>query len=147
MKWITREFSQLSTNELYDILHLRSAVFVVEQHCNYQDLDYNDQKALHLMGYDDQGRLSAYTRLFPPGVTFDMASIGRVLTAAHARGSGAGKELMQVSIDTVEQTWGKGPIKIGAQLYLQKFYESFGFEKASDMYYEDDIEHIKMVRK
>lgn len=147
MKWIKKTFAELSTAELYDILALRSAVFVVEQHCNYQDMDYNDQKAHHLMGFDEQGRLSAYTRLFPAGVTFDMASIGRVLTAAHARGTGAGKELMQASIDAVEKTWGKGPIKIGAQLYLKRFYESFGFVKASEMYYEDDIEHIKMIRQ
>ncbi|WP_295128014.1 GNAT family N-acetyltransferase [uncultured Chitinophaga sp.] len=147
MKWIRKSFTDLTPNELYDILHLRSAVFVVEQNCVYQDMDYNDQQALHLMGFDDTGKLAAYTRLFPAGVTFEMASIGRVLTGPSARGTGAGKELMQVSIDAVEAVWGKGPIKIGAQQYLKKFYESFGFEQVSDIYLEDGIEHIKMVRK
>lgn len=147
MKWITKNFDALSTSELYDILHLRMAVFIIEQQCNYLDLDYLDQKALHFMGFDDAGKLAAYTRLFAPGVVYEEASIGRVLTSSAARGSGAGKELMTQSINKVEATWGKVPIKIGAQLYLKKFYESFGFVKSSEMYLEDEIEHIKMVRK
>jgi ElaA protein len=108
-------------------------------------MDNADQKALHLLGFTDQG-LAAYTRLFEPGIKFDKASIGRVITAQFARGTGTGRLLMEKSIKAVEENWGKGPIKIGAQMYLQKFYESLGFAQSSEMYLEDNIPHIEMVR-
>lgn len=145
IRWYLKAFNALSLEELYQVLRLRNEVFIVEQNCPYQDMDNADQKALHLLGFTDHG-LAAYTRLFEPGVKFDMASIGRVITAQFARGTGSGRLLMQESIKAVEENWGKIPIKIGAQLYLQKFYESLGFIKSSEMYLEDNIPHIEMVR-
>ena len=145
IRWYLKAFNALSLEELYQVLRLRNEVFIVEQNCPYQDMDNADQKALHLLGFTDQG-LAAYTRLFEPGIKFDMASIGRVITAQFARGTGTGRLLMQESIKAVEENWWKTPIKIGAQMYLQKFYESLGFIKSSEMYLEDNIPHIEMVR-
>ena len=146
MNWKIKSFEELSTTELYAILRLRSEGFVVEQNCAYQDLDNTDQLALHLMGTDDTGRLLAYTRLFQPGIKYQEASIGRVITSPLARGTGAGRELMERSIAAVQQQFGTVPIKIGAQQYLQRFYTSLGFEQTSDTYLEDGIPHIEMVR-
>ena len=146
MQWIVKTFEELTTTELYALLHLRSEVFVVEQTCVFQDMDNSDQKAVHVMRYDADQELVAYTRLFKPGIKYDMASIGRVVTSKKARGSGAGRELMEYSIATVEDRFGKVPIKIGAQQYLQKFYTSLGFVQSSEMYLEDEIPHIEMIR-
>ena len=143
--WKIKRFGELSTAELYELLRLRSEVFVVEQNCAYLDMDNADQQALHVMGFAEGG-LAAYTRLFAPGIKFDMASIGRVVTAPFARNKGIGRILMQFSISTLETQWGKIPVKIGAQLYLQQFYESLGFVKSSEMYLEDQIPHIEMIR-
>ncbi|RPD39094.1 GNAT family N-acetyltransferase [Chitinophaga barathri] len=145
ISWSIKTFTELTNEELYQVLRLRSEVFVVEQQCCYLDMDNYDQKALHLQGVNEHG-LVAYTRLFAPGVKFDMASIGRVISSPSARGKGFGRELMEVSIAGVESNWGKIPIKIGAQLYLQKFYESLGFVQSSEMYLEDHIPHIEMIR-
>lgn len=147
MNWEIKAFNKLTVDELYDLLHLRSEVFVVEQACAYQDLDYSDQKALHVMGRNADGKLVAYTRVFAPGIKYEEASIGRVITSQVARGTGAGRELMEKSIAVVEEHYGKGPIKIGAQQYLQRFYTSLGFEQTSEMYLEDKIPHIEMRRK
>jgi ElaA protein len=143
--WLLKKFEKLSPYEVYSILQLRNEVFVVEQNCVFQDADDNDQNAYHLMGYHNK-ELIAYTRLVPPGDIYDQASIGRVVTSPSIRKSGAGKELMQRSIEAIYDLFGKQPIKIGAQLYLKKFYESFGFKQASDVYLEDGIEHIYMVK-
>lgn len=146
MNWKIKAFDELTVHELYEVLRLRSEIFVVEQNCAYQDLDNSDQKALHLMGRNDDGILVAYTRLFGPGIKYAEASIGRVITSSLARGTGAGRQLMEKSIAAVEEAYGKGPIKIGAQQYLQRFYTSLGFEQTSDTYMEDGIPHIEMVR-
>lgn len=146
MNWILKKFESLSPNELYAILRLRSEVFVVEQNCVFQDMDDKDQQCYHLMGWKDD-LLAAYTRLVPPGLNYAEASIGRVVTSPAARGGGIGKTLMEKSIEEVFNLYGQGPIKIGAQLYLKKFYGSFGFEQIGDIYDEDGIDHIKMIRK
>lgn len=146
MTWNTKSFDSLTITELYAILHLRSEVFVVEQQCPYQDLDYSDQKALHLMGTDEEGKLLAYTRIFAPGIKFQEASIGRVVTSPQARGKGAGRQLMERSIEVLQASYGVIPIRIGAQQYLQQFYTSLGFEQTSDTYIEDGIPHIEMLR-
>jgi ElaA protein len=146
MIWKIKSFEELTTAELYAILHLRSEVFIIEQNCAYQDLDYSDQQALHLMGTDESGQLLAYTRIFGPGIKYTEASIGRVITSKLARGKGAGRELMERSIAELQGHYGKIPIKIGAQQYLQQFYTSLGFEQTSDMYLEDNIPHIEMRR-
>ncbi|CAL1521636.1 GNAT family N-acetyltransferase [Chitinophaga sp. MM2321] len=147
MNWEIKSFGELTTQELYAILHLRNEVFVVEQRCLYQDIDYADQQALHVMGRDANGQLLAYTRVFAPGIRFPESSIGRVVTSQLARGTGAGRELMKKSIATVQEHYGKGAIKIGAQQYLQRFYTSLGFEQTSDTYLEDGIPHIEMIRR
>jgi ElaA protein len=145
LKWIFKKFNDLDSFELYNILRLRSEVFVVEQNCVYLDADNNDQDAYHLSAYlDDQ--LVAYTRIISPGNIYKEASIGRVITSSKVRQTGIGKLLMQKSIEAVEELYGKVPIRIGAQLYLKKFYSSFGFIQVSDVYLEDGIEHIYMLR-
>ena len=144
LHWTLIPFQELTTDQLYKILQLRIAVFVVEQHCIFQDADDKDRQAWHLCGWDGNN-LVAYTRVLPPGVSYTEASIGRVLTAKSVRGKNIGKELIQRSIEAAYQLFGKTSIQIGAQLYLQKFYESFGFNRNSDVYLEDDIPHIKMI--
>jgi ElaA protein len=146
LHWLLKRFDELTPYQLYAILQLRNEVFVVEQNCVFQDADNKDQDCYHLMGFLDN-KLAAYTRLVPAGVTYEQASIGRVVTSPSVRRSGAGKMLMQQSIDSLYSLFGKVPIKIGAQLYLQKFYESFGFVRISDIYLEDGIEHIYMLKR
>lgn len=145
MQWILKPFEELTPYQVYAILQLRNEVFVVEQNCVFQDADDRDQLAYHLMGFKDN-KLMAYTRLLPSGAVYAEASIGRVVTSPLARGSGAGKELMQQSIKTLYHLFGNVPIKIGAQLYLKSFYQSLGFEQISDVYLEDGIEHIYMLK-
>lgn len=144
LQWTLTSFEQLSVYQLYKIMQLRNAVFVVEQNCNFQDADDKDQQAWHLCAWHED-ILVAYTRLLPPGISYAEASIGRVLNARSVRGRNIGKELMERSIEAVYQLFGNTPIKIGAQLYLKKFYQSFGFTTCSDIYLEDEIEHIKMI--
>lgn len=144
--WVTKHFSALSVDEVYAMLRLRSDVFVVEQHCIFLDADNNDQKAYHVFGYINE-ELIATTRLFDKDIVYQgYQSIGRVANTAKYRGMGIGKKLMQYSIAQCEQLFGKGPIKIGAQLYLKKFYNDLGFVQAGDIYLEDEIDHIPMIR-
>ena len=142
--WTTKHFTELSPTELYAILRLRTEVFVVEQNCVFQDMDNKDQECFHLMGWQDEN-LVAYSRLVPPGISYNDPSIGRVVSSPAARKNGIGKELMTNSIKQLTQRYGKTPITIGAQLYLKKFYESFGFIQGGNVYDEDGIDHIKMT--
>jgi ElaA protein len=144
--WVLKKFDELTLHQLYQILQLRSAVFVVEQTCVFQDMDGKDEGSHHLMGFDDNV-LVAYTRLLPPGLGYEYASIGRVVTAPAVRRYGIGKNLMLQSINEVYRVFGKSPIKIGAQLYLKRFYESFGFIKLGEPYDEDGILHIHMLKQ
>ena len=145
IQWTLKKFDDLSAIELYKIMQLRNEVFVVEQNCVYQDADNKDISSWQFMGWDNE-KLVAFTRLLPPGLAYEQASIGRVVTSPSARGSGIGKELMQQSIKEIKDLFGEVPIKIGAQLYLQKFYTSLGFVQTSEIYLEDGIQHIEMVR-
>ena len=146
LRWVTKTFAELTVNELYDLLKLRSEVFVVEQKCIFLDLDNNDQKAYHTIGYLGE-EVVATTRLFDKDIMYDgYQSIGRVVGSPRHRGLGIGKALMQYSIQECERLFGKGPIKIGAQLYLKKFYGEQGFEQSGDVYLEDEIDHIPMIR-
>ena len=141
--WQIKSFETLTVSELYAILKLRSEVFVVEQNCAYLDIDGKDPLALHLFGvYNDQ--IVACSRLFKPGITYETASIGRVVVSADYRDKKWGKELMLQSISAIKHQFGETQITIGAQLYLKKFYESLGFAQSSEMYLEDNIPHIKM---
>lgn len=144
LQWTCKKFENLSVHELYQLLRLRSEVFVVEQNCVFLDMDDKDQGCYHLLGTADE-QLVAYTRLVPPGLIYPVASIGRVVTAPSVRRTGAGRALMQTSIEKAHELFGSGAIKIGAQYYLKAFYESFGFVQISDIYLEDGIEHICML--
>lgn len=143
--WLCKKFDELTPYELYAILQLRNEVFVVEQNCVFQDADNKDQLSFHLMGWMNDD-LVAYTRIVPPGLAYDKPSIGRVVTSSSARRTGIGKELMKRSIEKTYELFGNVTIKLGAQLYLKKFYESFGFRQSSELYLEDGIEHIEMMR-
>ena len=144
--WKCVPFDELTPHWLYAIIHLRNEVFVVEQNCVFQDADNKDQHCNHLMGWSEN-KLIAYTRLVPAGIIYKEASIGRVVTSPLVRKSGIGRELMTNSIDWIDSHWGKQDIKIGAQYYLKKFYESLGFQQCSDVYLEDNIPHIHMLLK
>ena len=146
IKWKINPFNALSLAELYEVLELRSLVFVVEQNCVYQDIDHKDQKAVHLLG-EFEGKLVAYARLFDAGIYFENASIGRVIVHPEARAKKYGHELMRVAIEQIKNLFDKENITISAQLYLQKFYESHGFMPTSEVYLEDDIPHIEMKKE
>lgn len=146
LQWEIKRFEKLSLNELYQILHLRSEVFVVEQNCVYQDIDGKDQKALHLFGISEEN-IIAYARLFKPKDYFEKASIGRVVVGVNSRNKKLGHILMRESIEGIRKHFGENEITISAQLYLKNFYESHGFVQTSQMYLEDDIPHIEMKRE
>lgn len=144
--WHCKNFSELSNEELYEILQLREEVFVVEQNCPYQDCDGKDLQAYHVTACNGN-HLVAYSRLLPIGISYPAAaSIGRVVTSPAARGKKLGKQLMAYSIEKISILFGEVPIKISAQLYLKHFYESFSFIQQGDVYLEDGIEHIAMQR-
>ena len=147
ISWSCKPFADLTLTELYAVLRLRSEIFVVEQNCPYLDIDGLDEPAFHLLGRTEAGELAAYTRLLPKGVSYpEYASIGRVVVAeAHRRG-GLGQELMRESLACCNRLFGAGPIKIGAQQYLARFYQGLGFEQCSEGYDEDGIPHIPMLR-
>lgn len=141
----TKIFNELSTRELYDLLQLRSEVFVVEQDCVYQDVDGKDQKALHVLGYSDE-KLVAYTRVFKPGLYFDEASIGRVVVAKNQRQHKYGYDIMEASIRSINTYYNETTIKISAQTYLIKFYNNLGFKVVGEEYLEDGIPHVGMIK-
>lgn len=150
MRWRCLPFADFDAADLYRVLQLRSAVFVVEQTCVFQDMDGRDPACQHLLGAapdaGEGGDLLAYARLVPAGLAFAESSIGRVATAAQVRGTRAGHALMAEAIAQVERLWGPQPIRIGAQAHLQAFYRQHGFEPDGDVYLEDGIEHIEMLR-
>lgn len=139
-------FADLSPFDLYEIMILRQTVFIVEQNCPYLDADGLDYQAWHLLVYDLNKRLVAYTRLLPLDVPYaGYTSIGRVVNLPTMRGTGLGRFLMQQSIATCNTLFGNVSIKIGAQSYLIRFYESFGFCSTGENYLEDGIPHTKMI--
>ena len=142
---IIKTFNVLTTQELYDLLQLRSEVFVVEQDCVYQDVDGKDQKALHVLGYKDE-KLIAYTRVFKPGLYFKEASIGRVVVVENERKFKYGYSIMEASIEAIKEHYNETTIKISAQTYLKKFYTNLGFCIVGEEYLEDDIPHIAMIK-
>jgi len=143
--WELKSFEELNSFELYTILKLRSQVFVVEQNCIFLDMDDKDYYSHHLMGWIDKD-LAAYSRLIAPGKVYTQMTIGRVVISPKYRNTGSGKELITVSIKRCYELFGKQEIKIGAQFYLKKFYSLFGFTQSSDIYDEDGIEHIEMIK-
>lgn len=146
ISWHLKKFEALSVWELYPILQLRSQVFVVEQNCVYQDLDGKDAQALHIFALEGK-QVVAYARLFKPGDYFDLASIGRVVVDENFRKLKLGHELIEKSIEAIETHFNTIEIKISAQLYLKKFYETHGFVQTGEGYLEDGIPHIAMVKE
>lgn len=151
--WQCRPWAELDREQLYGLLRLRAEVFVVEQNCPYQDLDGKDRQGLHLWAehaehpLSEGGEALATTRLLPAGVSYaEEVSIGRVVTASQARGTGLGKELMRRSLDALHGAWPGQDIRLSAQCYLEQFYRDFGFESVGESYLEDGIPHIAMVR-
>ena len=140
-----RTFEELNLQELYELLRLRSEVFVVEQDCIYQDIDGKDHEALHVLGFENE-KLVAYTRIFSPGIYFTEAAIGRVVVRETNRKNKYGHEILQASIKAVEDHFHTTKIKLSAQTYLIKFYESHGFEQVGEGYLEDGIPHIGMLK-
>ena len=144
--WTCKTFYQLSRDELYAILRLRSEVFVVEQQCVYQDVDNYDKAAFHVLGMA-RDELLLYARLLSPDTKYQTSSIGRVVASRGSRRKGYGKELMGFAIKQCEDLWPNRGITISAQEYLKGFYQQLGFVTASSPYLEDEIPHIKMTRK
>lgn len=147
LQWQRKNFKQLNTQQLYEILKLRVNVFVVEQDCPYPELDDKDThpETIHLAAYD-QGTLIAYARLLAPGTSYPESSIGRILVIKDHRRKGIGSLLVNKSTDEITKSWPKQDIKISAQEYLQGFYEDLGFKKVSKPYLEDNIPHIAMIK-
>lgn len=146
LSWTLKPFDELALTELYALLQLRVAVFVVEQNCPFQDIDGLDDRAHHLLGYTEAGELAAYARLFDAGISYAQVAIGRVAVGRAHRRLGLGQELLQQAVAQCKMLFGAQPIKLGAQLYLKRFYEEFGFEQCGEGYLEDGIPHIPMLR-
>ena len=145
MEFFVKKFNELNIDQLYAILQLRSEVFVVEQTCVYQDMDFKDQKALHVIGMKNNV-IVAYTRIFAPGIYFKEASIGRVVVKENERKFGYGYDVMKVSIEAIDAFYKVTKITISAQEYLAQFYMNLGFKQVGDGYLEDGIPHIEMLR-
>jgi ElaA protein len=144
MKFEFKHFSELTNGELYDILRLRSEIFVVEQNCVYNDLDGHDKEAVHqFLKKNDE--IVAYSRLLKPGSRFNDYSIGRVVVKGTERGTGLGIEMMKAAKQYILKEYKADKIKISAQKYLQKFYEDIGFVVVSEEYLEDGIPHFGML--
>lgn len=147
--WQWRAFEQLHGAHVYHMLALRQEVFVLEQRCLYPDIDGYDLAAHHLLGWQmvgGQRRLAASLRVLAPGAKYTEMSLGRVLSAPFARRTGIGRALLAEGIARAVQLHPGHDIRIGAQQYLERFYQSFGFETVSAPYDEDGIMHVEMLR-
>ena len=144
--WYFKDFYQLETVELYEILKIRALVFVVEQNCVYLDVDDEDLTTIHLIGRNENNQIVAYCRIFPPKQDESFAVIGRVLVRMENRGDGLGKLLMQKAIHYLEIKLDVKSIKISAQYYLLAFYQTLGFKQTNEVYLLDEIPHIEMFR-
>ena len=148
-EWQWCAFADLAPGDLYEVLQKRQDVFILEQACLYPDMDGLDQGAHHLLGWriiNGKRELAAYMRVLAPGAKYVEMSLGRVLTAPLARGSGIGRELLAQGIAHGERQHPGHRIRIGAQQYLEKFYAGFGFVTFSQPYDEDGIIHVDMLR-
>ena len=146
LNWTWHAWSALTPDLLYEVLRLRSAIFVVEQRCVFPDMDGRDPRCQHLTGHDAAGKLIAYLRLVPPGVRTPEVSLGRVVVASEARKHGYGRAVMLEGLRRCAQNYPGAPVKVSAQQHLERFYESLGFKTVGTPYDEDGIMHIDMVR-
>ena len=145
MRWQWCKLAELGPAQLHTLFAAREAVFVVEQQCAYQELDELDLEAEHLISWQDK-HVAAYLRVLSPGVKYAEPSMGRILTSKAHRGTGLGRELVSRGLQYVDETYPGSALRISAQLYLERFYQSFGFVTASEPYPEDGIPHIEMLR-
>ena len=145
MSWKIYQFDELTSEKLYEFLKLRVDVFVVEQNCPYPELDGLDQVSVHVE-YEENGKTLAYARLVPAGVKYELPSIGRVIVHPEARNRGLARLLLHRCIDFIQDEWEAEEIQLQGQVYLQKFYQSVGFQPVSDIYDEDGIPHVDMKR-
>lgn len=143
IEWVKKKWSEVSSEELYSVLRLRSEVFVVEQDCVYQDIDNKDQIAIHLLGYINK-ELIAYSRLFNEGDYFKETSFGRAIIKKEKRGQGYGDELIKESLKTIKNYYGNKKVKISAQAHLKTFYSKHAFIAKGKEYLEDGIPHVSM---
>lgn len=146
LTWIDKPFEKLSNLELYNIMTLRQEVFIVEQDCVYLDNDGKDEEAWHIWAEDKPRNIVAYARILAPKVSYEEASLSRIVTHVDYRSKGVGQELMKRSLDLMKSLHGNGQCRISAQSYLLGFYMSFGFQSTGDEYLEDGIPHIQMYR-
>ena len=144
MKCKLKEFTELTTEELYEILKLRAEVFVVEQNCPYQDLDDKDQSSYHLF-LEDNGQIIAVLRILPENIAYKEMAIGRLIVKKSYRGKGISRKMMARAMEFITEDLGKEKIRLSGQAYLSDFYQSLGFEKVSEMYLEDGIEHFEFL--
>ena len=141
---ICKKFNELTLEELYEILKLRSEVFVVEQKCIYNDIDGKDLTSSHIM-IKENGKIKAYLRALQPGVSYEDASLGRVLVSPDARGKGYAKAIVTKGVEYILNNFNTTKITIGAQEYLKNFYSEIGFKPISEVYDEDGIPHLDMT--
>ncbi len=144
LKCKLKEFKELTTEELYEILKLRAEVFVVEQNCPYQDLDDKDQSSYHLF-LEDNGQIIAVLRILPENIAYKEMAIGRLIVKKSYRGKGISRKMMVRAMEFITEDLGKEKIRLSGQAYLTDFYQSLGFEKVSEMYFEDGIEHFEFL--
>ncbi|MFT5185217.1 MAG: ElaA protein [Flavobacteriales bacterium] len=144
-EWRLKTFEELSTAELYDIMAERIRIFVVEQDCPYQEADGLDKVSLHMSALDEKESVAAYIRILPPGAAYKEAAIGRVIVAQEFRGQQLGRLVMERGMQEIAERWPESPIRIGAQIYLNKFYSSLGFVNEGEEYLEDGLPHIEML--
>lgn len=148
LHWQVQRFRDLNTDELFDLMQFRVNTFIVEQRCPYPELEEEDRhpETLHLSARTDQGRLMAYARILPPGLRYAEVGLGRLTVAPTVRRQGIGHQLVGAALETIHSHWPGQPVRISAQAYLQAFYEAYGFAQASEVYLEDGIPHVRMVR-
>lgn len=147
MEWHIKYFNDLSPEELYNILKLRSEIFVVEQQCIYLDCDDKDKVSYQLFKKNHEGDIIASVRILPKGVSYNEPSIGRVVVRKDYRRKGIASEMMKIAIDFIKNEFNENAIRISAQLYLLEFYKSVGFLPVSEPYLEDNIPHIEMLHR
>jgi ElaA protein len=144
--WQTKHFNDLTVNEYWELLHLRTEVFVVEQDCPYQEVDEKDKVAYHLWGTDNNGKVIATSRVLPQGISYKEISIGRVVLKMEARGKGIADEMMIETFKFIKTQFGNQAIRISAQTYLLNFYGKYDFKQVGEGYLEDNIPHIEMLK-
>ncbi len=144
METYIKTFQELSNDELYSLMQLRSEVFVVEQDCVYNDLDGDDKVAMHLLIKDENGNVVAYARMLDKGTRFEQASIGRLVVKKEVRFNSLARRVMAEAKEWMTNNWSVNLIHISAQKYLKGFYSSLGYVAVSDTYLEDGIPHLGM---